>query len=687
MQRTASRALDTIVILVMAAFFFVLSTPEPAFSRAGGGHSYSSGGRSSSSSSKKSSSSWSGKKSSHSSHPRSRSSGSSTPMNSSEATFFLLVMFIGGLVVAVKIYVDYVKKGPIGTEWTDVEQVQLQFSKLRTQSTDLRGKALEALKRRDPNWNEMRFLERAKQGFSRIQDAWSKQNLSSAQGFLSDGVYERFSLQIDEQKSDGIRDHMENLRILNSRVVQAECGSRFDVLHVSIRASAVNYRVFLTGGRRLDGSTEPEEFEEIWSFLRRPGSKTLEKPGLIEGVCPSCGAPLEIVRAAKCTYCQAFLRSGEHDWVLAEITQACEWSVTDAKPKPGLDRLMEVDPGFSVQQIEDRASVMFWRYYTAFRLGKVDPMLKHAHPGFIGKLQAKLAPKPSGSRVAYQTAAVGSVNVLGAALGESASAPDSFDRVLAHVRWSWKPVDINAKGNLIPVAEHPLNCTQVFVLIRKSGTQTNIGLALSGSCCKNCGAPETDTAGTVCQYCGTPLNEGATDWILEQIADPHAPDVVKLLKSQPATPRATPATSSERLRPEPGPPVADNVSADNASGDIFELRGTADALRWMAAVIFADRNVEQAELEMLKRYARTYGVPQAKFNEIVLAAQAGKAVPRPPANPREVAAVYRELVRLALADGTMSDTEEKLLSAFCRQGSLPADEAARILAAVKSERV
>ncbi len=686
MRGFASRAFGAITLPVMAVFFFVLATPEPVFSRAGGGHSYSSKkSHSSSSSSSKHSSGWGSKKSSSSSHTRNRSrgSGSSTPMNASEATFFLLVMLIGGFVVAVKIYADYVNKGSVGTDWTDVEKVQQQFSKLRTQPDSARVKALEALRLRDPNWNEMRFLERAKQGFSRIQDAWSKQNLSSAQGFLSDGVYERFSLQIDEQKSDGIRDHMENLKILNARIVQAESGSRFDVLHVSIRASAVNYRVSLAGGRRLDGSTEPEEFEEIWSFLRRPGSKTLEKPGLIEGVCPSCGAPLEIVRAAKCSYCQTFLRSGEHDWVLAEITQACEWAVADAKPRPGLDRLMEADPGFSVQQIEDRASVMFWRYYTAFRLGKVDPMLKHAHPDFIVKLRAKLAPKPSGSRTIYQTAAVGSVNVLGAVPGESSTPPDSFDRIPVELRWSWKSAEKNAKGSVIPGMEHPLNCTQVFVLIRRSGIKTDIGLALSGSCCKNCGAPETDTAGTVCQYCQTPLNEGTADWILEQIADPHAPDLVRLLKSQFAASRPAPA----RPGTEPGPSVAGSVPADNASDDTFELRGSADALRWMTAVIFADRKVERAELDLLKQYARTYGVPQAKFNEIVLAAKDDKAVLRPPENPQEVAAVYRELARLALADGTMSDTEEKLLNAFCRQVNLPADEAARILASVKSERV
>ena len=35
-------------------------------------------------------------------------------------------------------------------------------------------------------------------------------------------------------------------------------------------------------------------------------------------------APVDIARAATCKACNAFLRSGEYDWVLSEITQTCE---------------------------------------------------------------------------------------------------------------------------------------------------------------------------------------------------------------------------------------------------------------------------------------------------------------------------------------------------------------------------
>lgn len=692
MKSSVSRILASLSALVLLAFVFIVSTPGPVFSRAGGGHSYSSGSKSSSSSSssRKSSSKSSGWKSSSSRHGRGSHSG--TPLNADDAKTLFLVFFIGGCVIVLKIAISYMNnRGSPGIEWTAVQPMNQQPPKLRAQSpTDL-ANALKAMSVRDPKWNSDQFLERAQKGFSLVQASWSNQELSSAQGFLSDSVYERFTLQIQEQKGDGIRDHMEQLRILSARIVQAETGSRFDTLHVAIRASAVNYRVSLMNNVRMDGSTEAEEFEEVWSFLRRPGSRTLEKPGLIEGNCPSCGAPLEIVRAAKCKYCQAFLRSGEHDWVLAEITQACEWAPVESKARPGITQLMIADPGFSVQQIEDRVSVMFWRYYSAFRLGKVDPLQKHAHPDFIEKLQAQLAPKPDGSRKLYHTAAVGSVTVLGASITERASSAESFDRIPVEVRWSWIAIEKNAHGVVTYNALYPKNSAQVFVLIRKSGIKSDIGLALSSSCCKSCGAPEADTAGTVCQYCQTPLNEGTQDWILEQITDPRAPEVMSILNARPIEPAviALPKSSAAAVSAPPdaggGPPAPGWRST---SGPDIEnrLHGSADALRWMAHVVFADRKVENAELEMLKQYARTYGVPQAKFNEIVQAAHAGKALPETAIPPEEIAGVYRELVRFALADGTISDVEMMMLQAFGRHGKLPSDEMARILEEEKSSR-
>jgi len=539
--------------------------------------------------------------------------------------------------------------------------------KLRSQPASDRANAIKALSARDPKWDSARFLERVKNGFSQIQTAWSNQDLNTVQGFLSDGVFERFTLQIQEQKDDGIRDHMEALRILHARIMQVEMDSRFDTIHVSIRASAVNYRVSLKNKRRLDGSADAEEFEEVWSFLRRPGSRTLEKPGLIEGTCPACGAPIEITRAAKCTYCQAFLRSGEYDWVLAEITQACEWAPQESKARPGIAQLMKADAGFSVQQVEDRVSVLFWRYYLAFRLGRTDPLLKHAHPDFLGKLRTKLAPKPDGSRTVYLSAAVGSVSVLAASLPEPESPEESFDRIPVEVRWSWKRAEKSPGGGVENSSSYSLNCTQIFVLIRRSGVTSNGSLALSSSCCKNCGAPETSVTSTICEYCQASLTDGSQDWILEQITDPHAPDITALLKAH---------------QPKSGIASSPSDIPDNA----VKLRGTADGLRWLAHIMCADGKIEKAELEMLKQYARTYGISQGKFNEIIYAARAGEAIPQASTAPHEITDVFRGLVELALADGSISDAESKLLEEFAKRSRMSPGEMQRIMESEKAKQ-
>ena len=79
----------------------------------------------------------------------------------------------------------------------------------------------------------------------------------------------------------------------------------------------------------------------------------------MEGHCPNCGAPIDINQNANCQHCKAFLRSGEYDWVLCEITQECEWQATKTTNLPGIQQTVERDPDFNTQELEDRTSVMF----------------------------------------------------------------------------------------------------------------------------------------------------------------------------------------------------------------------------------------------------------------------------------------------------------------------------------------
>src|SRR5207249_4219980 len=119
----------------------------------------------------------------------------------------------------------------------------------------------------------------------------------------------------------GYRNAMENVNVQDVSVAQVQSDHLFDQISVRIEATAMDYKISLADGKNLSGSDDSGEFVEVWSFLRRRGVLTAAKPGLIEGNCPNCGVAVEMNQNANCTHCGAMLRSGQYDWVLAEITQ------------------------------------------------------------------------------------------------------------------------------------------------------------------------------------------------------------------------------------------------------------------------------------------------------------------------------------------------------------------------------
>jgi hypothetical protein len=63
----------------------------------------------------------------------------------------------------------------------------------------------DALRQSDPAFDEARFLARVRTAFDKAQKSWCAQELEPLRPFVSDGVFERFSLQVEEQKQDGWR--------------------------------------------------------------------------------------------------------------------------------------------------------------------------------------------------------------------------------------------------------------------------------------------------------------------------------------------------------------------------------------------------------------------------------------------------------------------------------------------------
>jgi uncharacterized tellurite resistance protein B-like protein len=501
-----------------------------------------------------------------------------------------------------------------------------------------REAALKQLKQTDPNFDEEKFGQRMTLAFERVQAAWSEQNLSPVRPFISDGVHERFSLQFQEQKGMGYRNPVEQVSVNSILLAQLESDGDFDIATLRIDAQAADYKVSLTDGKRIEGSTAVEPFAEYWSFLRRRGAKTLDKNGLIEGNCPNCGVAIEMNQSANCTHCGAILRSGQYDWVLCEITQESEWGVRPQDKVPGFELIRQNDPELTLAAMEDRVSVMYWRRAEADRTGKADPLRKIADEAFCAQYAQKLAAskRPDGRRDYYGQCAVGGVQTLGL------WSDDQHEQAVIEVAWSGRRFIIQPDGQLQRTEQGGVSHT-LFVLQRQKGLKTSADQAISSAHCPNCGAPESIDVSNACSFCGTVLNDGTRGWVLVEMVGRIGPRGRELI---------------EKIR--------ECSVADPIDGRRIAPNHTAQAA-WMIRMMLADGQADANERRLLKQSAHQWGLSDEQLQHIIDAVKSGQLESAQPADVGEERVWLNDMVRMSMADGKMDSNERQLLKSVARQ--------------------
>jgi predicted nucleic acid-binding Zn ribbon protein len=522
------------------------------------------------------------------------------------------------------------------------------------------GEAAAAMAAADPKFNLQQMGQRIHMAFMKIQDAWCKQDLSSVRPFISDGVHERFSLQIEEQKAFGYQDRMEGIAIASIVLVEFYEGNIFDVATVRIEAQAADYRVSLSDGKRLSGSTAVQPFVEVWSWLRRHGvSRDPSKPGLIEGHCPNCGAAVEMNQSAKCDHCGALLRSGEFDWVLTEITQQSEWRRGRHGQAPGVEEMQKVDPGFNRADLEDRASVMFWRKAMADRIGKIDPLRKIASEEFTSAYAQSLGLQPDGSRALFTDCSVGGANLAGV------FSDDQTQSAIVEVGWEGER-SIAMPGHPIKPTGQRVQTHTLYLLKRKAGIQSDPGTSVSSAHCPNCGAPITSDISSACSFCNTVLNDGTRGWVLSEIASASSSDGqtwIMRLRSIDTQVRA-PGRPNGRI----------NISPSGL-------------LAWSVKVAAADGEVDPAERKLLLSLADKCGVEPMRVDQMIEMALGGRLeVPDPP--DKLTAHLWlTAMAAAAMADGRLRPPEAQLLNTAAQRFGFGRQDVALLLRQQYAQRL
>ncbi len=535
--------------------------------------------------------------------------------------------------------------------WKHQERVIHKARPLR--ATQASRDAAERLRQSDPAFDTAAFTARVERAFRKAQEAWCAQALEPLRVFVSDGVFERFSLQVAQQREEGWRQGMDGLRVESPVLQHVELGRHFETVTLRIAFEADIHRIALSSGKRIANSSLPRShFEECWSFVRRRGARTRNAEGLIEGQCPGCGAPLNVNQSAKCASCGVLVRSGEHDWVLAEITQASEWRPEDERAAPGLESFERRDAGISVQMLEDRVSVAFWRWSEATRTRRVDPLVRAASAEFCEREAERLAlPKAGSPRVYLADRAVGAVRTLGLLPGESR------DRAVVEVTWDGRFANVAADG-AIKLDEQRVLRRTLFVLERPAGLVSKLGDAFATSSCTNCGAHDSGGLEPRCAYCGVPRVDGGSGWLLNEVVERGEARHGELVRECEALWRRVDS------QPRGAAPATPALSR-------------AGLLVWVVAAARSDGEVDASERRAIESLAERLGDPREHV-EALLAMPAAE-LPAPQPREREQAVEWlTELCLLAMADGRIPQAEQDFLRRVAQRFSIAQSELAGI---------
>ncbi len=541
--------------------------------------------------------------------------------------FQLLIDYPGVMIpltlvlIGVVVYWNRTGLGVGGGDGDTVEELPGQAASAYSEQVgQSRRQALEAIRGRDPAFDEAAFIARASAAFLVIQDAWSRQDMSRARAFISDGVYERFSRQIAEQKAEGVRNRMQGVQVLAAEAVGYQTGPHFDSIYVRVRASAQDEMVSLADESVI--SSDDGEFTEVWTFLRRPGAKTLARPGLLEGHCPNCGAPLAVADAAQCAACKSWVNSGEHDWVLVTITQAGEWAFPNpAREITGWADMRAADPGLSLESLEDRASMVFWRGLDSRRRQDLAPMRGVATPELLGMLTF------DGSF--ERDAAVGSVAVVAFEVDEKSEH--------AHVQVRWEAESCVIDDGKIRSSGRR-RYTHFLIFRRNPGVLSDPKSGLRAARCPACGAPPSEPDAASCAYCGKAFNDGSLGWVLSRIV---------------------PFGEWRRPNAAPDAPMA-LYGLD--WGD--ELPPNEAVAVLALGIATAGSAVNDAEKAFLLAYAAKRGVSEEAASRLVQAAQERKLDLPPPADAAQAEAILRGIIRMELTAGEIDPAARAALAAY-----------------------
>lgn len=181
---------------------------------------------------------------------------------------------------------------------------------------------LNAIHNIDPNFSEEKFIGWTKEVFITLQNAWTERDWSKIRPFEKEELYRQHEQQLREYINNGTINVIERINIKQAYMHLYERDAQYEYLVVYMETRMNDYvidektRAVVKGDKNIE-----HHLNYQLTFMRKTGVKTNPARSNNSTVsCPHCGAPVTITSAGKCEYCDFIITTGEHDWVLSDLS-------------------------------------------------------------------------------------------------------------------------------------------------------------------------------------------------------------------------------------------------------------------------------------------------------------------------------------------------------------------------------
>lgn len=180
---------------------------------------------------------------------------------------------------------------------------------------------LASLKSKDPLFHDEVFLSKINNMFLQLQQAWMEKQWNSIRPFETDSLFNMHNRQLQSYINQHKTNVVENIAILESKIVRYENDGSNDELDVYIKARMNDYIIDDHTKKVLKGDPDRDIYMSyIWTLIRKETVLTeTQKENYDVTQCPNCGANVSINASGQCEYCDSVISSGEYDWVLSKI--------------------------------------------------------------------------------------------------------------------------------------------------------------------------------------------------------------------------------------------------------------------------------------------------------------------------------------------------------------------------------